>query len=534
MNHLAARLSAIATSFALLLAAQAFAEDVPRFGVFEASFTQAGAAKQPYKELSALATLRRPDGKEWTIPLFWDGQAVWKLRVAPDLVGDWSYSIRSADAGLDQMSGRFRCVDSNRHGSIRPMRGHPLHFEYEDGTPFFFFGDTAWRVFQTDRPEKLDRTSALHHVDVRAAQGFNYLHTELAGTGGLDSGGNEGGQMLLDPGKEVINPAFFQELDLRLRHINDKGLTCGIVLLYARGDPSWKSLPDEEARLRFARYVVARYSAFDVVFHVTGEYHYMAKESKVFPPIGREIRKTDPHGRMVGIHPGPTGLGVGCEEFARDDWMNFAEYSQTYFQTDWKREATDTERDALRKFILAARKHNKPVVAAEYAYYLRDQDYDGIVDKPHSHTRNSFRRASWVIVMGGGYFVTGFGTTYYGGRREVGPFFVDNPKHKEAVADLDHLHKFFTALQWWMLEPRDDRLMADDGYAYCLADAGKTAVIYACSCHGAKLTLDAGDYTVSRYDPRTGECCPLPAATGGAVRLIPPDTQDWIFLIKLR
>ena len=28
------------------------------------------------------------------------------------------------------------------------------------------------------------------------------------------------------------------------------------------------------------------------------------------------------------------------------------------------------------------------------AYYLRDQDYDGIVDKPTAHAR--FRRASWA------------------------------------------------------------------------------------------------------------------------------------------
>ncbi len=512
-------------------AVQAGAEDVPRFGMFEKSFSHSGTYGNPYKDLTALATLRRPDGKQWSMPLFWDGEAAWMLRVSPDMVGEWSYSIRSPDAGLNARTGSFRCMESNRRGSIRPMRGHPLHFEYQDGTPFWFFGEKAWRVFQKDPAEKLDHTSAMHHVDVRAEQGFNYLHTELAGTGGLTSGGNEGGEMFLDSGKEIINPAFFQDVDSRLRHINQKGMICGMVLLYAKGDPSWKSLPDDEARLRFARYVVARYAAFDIVFLVTGEWHFMANQPDLFRAIGREILKTDPHGRMIGIHPGPESLGISSQEFAGDEWMSFGEYAQAYFAPH-AREATEANRDDLRKFILAARKHNKPVVAAEYAYYLRDQDYDGVVDKPHSHTRDSFRRASWVIAMGGGYFVTGFGTTYFGGRREVGPFLVDNPRHKDAVCDLDHLHKFFTSLQWWLLEPHDEWVQADGGYAYCLADAGRTYVIYVAAGNGANLKLDGGKYSLCRYDPRTGQSTELLAAAGDLVRLVAPDSQDWVFLAK--
>jgi hypothetical protein len=500
------------------------ADDVPRFGMFERSFDAAGSHANPYKELSATATLRRPDGARWEMPLFWDGGAVWKLRVAPDLVGKWSYRVRSADAGLDGQSGQFRCVGSGLHGSIRPMEGHRLHFQYQDGAPFWFFGDKAWRVLQTDRAKELDHASALHHVDVRAAQGFNYMHTELAGTGGLNSGGNEGGEMFEDAGHEVINPAFFQEVDARLSHINEKGLVCGIVVLYGLGDPSWRSLPDDGARMRFARYAV-----FDVVFLVAGEWQYMAGEADLFRAIGREIRSTDPHGRMIGIHPGP-GPYISSQEFADDDWMSFGEYAQAYFAPD-KEEATDAHRDALHAFILDARRHGKPVVDAEYAYYLRDQDFDGVVDKPNSHTRDSYRRASWVIPMAGGYFVTGFGTTYFGGRREVGPFFVDDPRHAVAVTDLDHLHRFFTSLPWWQLEPHDELAKANGGYAYCLAEPGHTYAVYIAGSRGAELRLADGAYRLSRYDPRTGERTELPGPAGGVARLDAPDAQDWAFLL---
>jgi hypothetical protein len=406
------------------------------------------------------------------------------------------------------------------------MAGHPLHFQYQDGSPMFFFGDKAWRLLQTDPAKKLDRVSALHHIDVRAEQGFTYMHTELAGTGGLHSTGNEGGAMLPDPGSEMLNAAFFREVDLRVRHVNEKGIVLGIVLLYAIGNPSWKSLPDDEARLRFARYVVARYSAFHVVFVVTGEWQFMVNDHAFFCSIGREIKATDPHRRMIAIHPGP-GPYFSSQDYAGESWMSFGEYAQAYFAPD-KEEAVDWCRHDLREFIRAARRHGKPVVDCEYAYYLRDQDFDGIIDKPNSHTRESFRRASWMMPMAGGYFVTGFGTTYFGGWREKGPFLVDNSRHADAVADLQRLHSFFTAVEWWKLEPHDELCAAESGFAYCMAEPGRTYVVYVSSSRGARLALGPGSFTAIRFDPRDGARTGLPDASV----LEAPDDQDWVFLVR--
>jgi len=93
---------------------------------------------------------------------------------------------------------------------------------------------------------------------------------------------------------------------------------------------------------------------------------------------------------------------------------------------------------------------------------------------------------------------------------------VDNPRHTEAIADLDRLHRFFTALEWWLLEPRDELVKADGGYAYCLADPGRTYVIYVVGSRGAyELKLADGNYCLSRYDPHTGRSTELPASAGG-------------------
>ena len=75
------KLVAMISSVVMGLAAQSWAEDIPRFGNFEKGFTHSGTYENPYKDGTAIATLVRPDGKEWRMPLFWDGEAAWTLRV---------------------------------------------------------------------------------------------------------------------------------------------------------------------------------------------------------------------------------------------------------------------------------------------------------------------------------------------------------------------------------------------------------------------------------------------------------------------
>jgi hypothetical protein len=106
--------------------AEAVAADaVPRFGVFEATFTQAGAHPNPYTAVDeATATLTPPngDGPPRTIPLFWDGGPTWKLRFSPDTTGTWRWAVRCpSDKGLDGKSGAFRCVPSQNRGSVQVM-----------------------------------------------------------------------------------------------------------------------------------------------------------------------------------------------------------------------------------------------------------------------------------------------------------------------------------------------------------------------------------------------------------------------------
>lgn len=484
-------------------------DEVERFGIFEKSFADAGTYRNPYEDVTATVTWVQPDGQILEMPLFWDGGDAWKMRFSPDEVGDWSWSIRSNDAGLDGQSGTMSVVASDNRGGIQAMENYPYHFQYEDGTPFYWFGDTNWRAGKNDPAENLDRDAVFHYVDTRASQGFNYVHANFGG--GSQGAGNDGGTHWIGTPGEQINPAYFQEIDTRVEYMNSKGITVGFMLEWAQG---WDDYPEAD-RLRYADYIAARYSGYNVVFIVSGEYNETLNGT-AYRNIAQELAASDPHDRMMAIHATNT-----VESFANDPWMSFGDYQQIYSN--------------LHARILQSRDHDKPVVNSEYAYYLRDSNGDGVVDKPNSATLAEIRHATWDIVMAGGYIVTGWGTTYLGGDRDPGPFNPDDPRNDAWEEDVQFVREFFTDLDWWTLAPSDS-LVSGPGTEYALAELGQQYVAYTRGGSGVNLSLGsvpAATYSVQRFDPRTGVYTDLPDYTGnGTVSLATPDNQDWIFVLE--
>ena len=164
--------------------------------------------------------------------------------------------------------------------------------------------------------------------------------------------------------------------------------------------------------------------------------------------------------------------------------------------------------------------------------YEVDSNGDGTVDKKHSHTRDSFRRAAWAIAMGGGYFIAGFGTTYDGGYSDPGPFDPEALKNHDAEADLSRIREFFSALQWWKLQPHDELVSGAAGYLYCLAEPGNSYVVYAAGAADVHASI-ARARAVELFDPRSGAVRSVLAETrDGKLLLHPPDAQDWVFRIR--
>jgi hypothetical protein len=169
------------------------------------------------------------------------------------------------------------------------------------------------------------------------------------------------------------------------------------------------------------------------------------------------------------------------------------------------------------------------------------------------------RFASWDIVTAGGYLVTGFGTTYFAGHRDPGPFDVDTPRNDDWEEQAGFLKAFFERLAWWKLIPADellatdaartpDRAVGDTRRArdvrppattyWAMADPGQTYVLYVRGSR-AQLNLDLGArpraFLARQFNPRTGEFTTLgEISVPETYHYSAPDEQDWVVLLEAK
>jgi hypothetical protein len=223
-------------------------------------------------------------------------------------------------------------------------------------------------------------------------------------------------------------------------------------------------------------------------------------------------------------------------EFNDAAWMSFGDYQQNY-------------RD-LHARLLQSRRFSKPVVNSEYGYHLRDRDGNGTPDKDNSTSLESIRHATWDLVMAGGYVVNGFGTTYFGGNRDPGPFDIAATKNDDWERQIGFVKRFFSGLEWWNLQPHDELLSSStprgrDGRQlgriappattyWMLAEPGRNYVAYARGLT-SELTLElgpntAGPYRVRLFNPRTGAIQNIEneREVKGTFTWTAPDAKDWV------
>ena len=120
--------------------------------VVELTFTAENTSADPFNTIDLDVTFTAPSGKIIRIPAFWAGGKTWRARYASPEVGIHSYvtSCTARDEqGLHQVRGKVEVVPYQgdnplyRHGPIRVARDR-RHFEYADGAPFLWLGDTWW------------------------------------------------------------------------------------------------------------------------------------------------------------------------------------------------------------------------------------------------------------------------------------------------------------------------------------------------------------------------------------------------------
>lgn len=232
----------------------------------------------PYRDVDVDLVLSG-GGKTYTIPCFWDGYNVWRGRFYCPTSGTYTYTTKCTDtsnSGLHNQKSTVKVtaysgsLDIYKRGFIKAEN---KYFVYNNGTPFFYLGDTHWSLGQ----EELSKVKTM--ASTRAKQGYTVIQSEPIGA----SFNLVNGVDLADiPGLHIYDSKFAAIADAGLVHANaefffpsematfiDKngGYSDSKIGTASNGDAMYDLSSSTKTELkRLSRYWVARYSAFPVMW----------------------------------------------------------------------------------------------------------------------------------------------------------------------------------------------------------------------------------------------------------------------------
>jgi hypothetical protein len=281
------------------------------------------------------------DAVTWRVPAFWRGGQHWTVRFSPPAPGEYSFHLESSDSANPDLNGHAGKITflpytgKNpllRHGMLR-VSANGRYFEFHDGTPFYWLGDTWWSGLS----DRLPWDGFKKLTSDRKAKGFTVIQIvaglippeELAP---VDPGfSNEGGPVW-DSQFRRINPKYFDYADRRIRYLLDQGLIPAIV-------GAWGPLLEKtgiEVLKKHWRYVIARYGAYPAFWIVGGEIFDPSEEnSKLFPDsfrymftrgwtnLTRYVRDTDPYHHPMSVHEAPPPFDYPVQDESLTDFDLF-------------------------------------------------------------------------------------------------------------------------------------------------------------------------------------------------------------------
>lgn len=511
-------------------------------------------------------------GKSFTQPAFWCGRKLWKVRVAFTETGVWSYETHFDDrgnAGLHGLTGKVECVPYTgdlaiyQHGFLKTERG-TRYFLYDDGTPFFYLGDTHWTLAleQIDGIGDISAEVASEYginsqfryiMDYRAEQGYTVIQSQplgwYEGATGNSWFGDSGGSVF-DYGVTLALAEKFNEYDRYFAYIAEKGFVHAnsqlgypeeLIETYLAG-----GITDQKLE-KLCRYWVARYSAYPVMWTTTQEgdndyYNYggCTTENNPWLLVMEYVDKYDVYDHPATCHQenvqNTVVSGSVFGKLPAHDW-----YAAQY--TPNLTDGYNAPFSVLKEYY--NNEGAKPVV-----------NYEGRYD--HFWTGSLGARAQGWLAYLNGNFGYGYGVqpiwsiswAEYGEKTptkdEAETYERDynwvEGLYSETGAQLALMKDFLLDYEWYRLEPCFD---GDEYYApqgarnYSAAHIGNEVYIAyfygtAQRGNGRFQNMRNGAYELIWFNCRTGETKTETVAVENGSFAIPakPDRQDWAVALR--
>ena len=289
----------------------------------------------PFADVS-LDLLLCGNGRLYTVPGFWDGDQTWKVRFVCPSAGEWQFKTVCSDPdnkALHEKTGVVTCTQYDgdleiyRHGFVTTRYGEK-YLTYDDGTPFFYLGDTHWQLAQ----ETNEIINAI--CDKRVEQGFTVYESQPNDcpfnsivTKNVDEtcmkdlhAFDQKFAIIADHGLTHANSQFFWPLSGMTKLIENHGGWTE-PKLEGRVGKKKATMPDlsDEAKAyleKLSRYWVARFNAFPTIWTLGQEIDNDPYQDDTSPwntinnpykYVAEYLAKYDPYAHPVTGHMESTG-----------------------------------------------------------------------------------------------------------------------------------------------------------------------------------------------------------------------------------
>ncbi len=274
------------------------------------------------------------------------------------------------------------------------------YFQYADGRPFFWLGDTAWLLFS-----RLTREEAETYLENRHSKGFNVVQAMVLHS--VDDVNAYGAAALVDenPGQPRTttgaDPAkegeydFWDHVDWIVDKAAEKGLYVGMVA-------AWGSIADsgklnENNVEAYTRFLVKRYGDRPNIVWITGGDTHGNENTVVWQRMGELFHALDPDS-MVTFHP--FGRTQSSTWFHQEPWLTFNMFQSGHRRYD-QDDSPEPKGEDNWRYVAEdrAKQPPKPTIDGEPSYEGIPQ---GLHDPSQPYwTADDARRYAWWSVFAG-------------------------------------------------------------------------------------------------------------------------------------
>ena len=192
----------------------------------------------------------------------------------------------------------------------------------EDGTPFFWLGDTAWELFH-----RLDLEESERYLRDRAEKGFTVIQAVvLAEFGGLTVPNANGDLPLIDRDPTRPNERYFEHVDAVVEAASRLGVYIGMLPTWGdKWNRKWGEGPEiftpENAEV-YGEYLGRRYRDKPVVWILGGDRPPENEQHlAIVRAMAAGLRRGDEGRHLFTYHP--SGGQSSAMWFHEDDWLSF-------------------------------------------------------------------------------------------------------------------------------------------------------------------------------------------------------------------